>query len=118
MEEMKTCPSAGTMIGAFVGGMLFGGMTALLMAPQSGKDTQEQIRRNIRRKGEELHDLQQKTRESYYGILNSTSQYIEETQAIVKEALQAGREEIQKKREELTREAQNLDPQREPARAE
>lgn len=106
------------MIGAFVGGLVCGGITALLMAPQSGKDTQEQIRRNIRRKGEELLDLQEKTRESYYGILNSTSQYIEEMQATVKEALQAGREEIQKKREELSREAQKLDPQGEPVRAE
>jgi gas vesicle protein len=112
MREHTHYQPAGRVVSAFVGGVLFGAITTLLVAPQSGRDTQEQIRQNFRRKSQELRDLQQKTIESYYGMINGTRQYMEEMQSIVKEALQAGREEIQKKREELAREARKFNGNR------
>ncbi len=112
MRENMLCHPASKVASAFVGGILFGAITTLLVAPQSGRDTQEQLRQNFRRRTHELRDLQQKTIESYYGMINGTRHYMEEMQSIVKEALQAGREEIQKKREELAREAQELNGNR------
>lgn len=113
-QEKEGYP-AGKVVSAFVGGVLFGAITTLLVAPQSGRDTQEQIRQNFRRKSQDVLDLQQKTSETYYTMINGIRHYMDEMQSIVKEALQAGREEIRKKREEVGREAQDLNRHRAPA---
>ena len=86
----------GKMLGIFAIGIVIGSVATLLLTPESGRDPREQIRDYVRRKGEDLNDLQEKTVETYQDIVSGTHKGLEEIQETIKEAVHAGMDEFRK----------------------
>lgn len=59
MEENRQCTSGATGL-AFVTGGLVGAGLALLLAPQSGRETRKQLRGHVRRAKENIHEAADK----------------------------------------------------------
>lgn len=91
----------GKMLGVFVMGIFIGTVASLLLSPQSGRDSREQIRDYVRRKGEDLNDLQDKTVESYHDIMSGTRKGLEDIQETIKEAVHAGMNEFRKELKDI-----------------
>ncbi|MDR4493472.1 MAG: YtxH domain-containing protein [Nitrospirales bacterium] len=100
MSHYETDAAAGKMVGILVTGIVIGTVATFLLSPQSGRESRDQIRQYVRRKGEGLeeglHDLQEKTVETYHDMASETRQGLEEIRRTVKEALQAGLDEFRK----------------------
>jgi gas vesicle protein len=90
MADNRGC-SLGTAGLAFVTGGLLGAVAALLLAPQSGRKTQEQLRGYARRAEEGVHELADKASEVVDQALDKGREFIEAKQAVLSEAVEAGR---------------------------
>ena len=95
----------GKMLGVFVMGVVIGSVASLLLSPQSGRDSREQIRDYVRRKGEDLNDLQDKTVETYQDIMSGTRKGLEEIQETIKEAVYAGMDEFRKEWKDIKKQS-------------
>ncbi|MEX2491614.1 MAG: YtxH domain-containing protein [Nitrospirales bacterium] len=102
MKENQTCSSAGQVAGMFIGGILVGSITMLLLAPRSGRETQEQLREYGRRRKQDFRDLQEKTVATYQDVVGDARDSIQELQSIVQDAFQAGCKEMRKARNSAT----------------
>ena len=60
---------------AFLGGAAIGAVTALLLAPQSGRESREKIRAYARRTGEYLADFGSKTEEAWQAMTRTNGQH-------------------------------------------
>lgn len=60
---------------AFFGGAAIGAVAALLLAPQSGRESREQIRTYARRTGEYLADFGSKTEEAWQAMTGTNGQH-------------------------------------------
>jgi gas vesicle protein len=93
---------------AFLSGGLIGAAVALLLAPQSGRESREQIRGYARRAGEHVHALADtlagKTTEVLGEALDKGREFIKDKQAVLTEAVEAGRAAMQRERERLSAE--------------
>lgn len=87
---------------AFVTGGLLGAATALLLAPQSGCKSREQLRRYARRAEESVHELADKAAEGVDQALDKGREFIKDKQAVLTEAVEAGRTTMHKERERLS----------------
>ncbi|MDT3778851.1 YtxH domain-containing protein [Nitrospira sp. MA-1] len=86
----------GKLLGVFAMGLIIGSVATLLLSPQSGRDSREQIRDYVRRKGEDWSDLQEKTVETYQDIVSGTHKGLAEIQETIREAVHAGMDEFRK----------------------
>ncbi|MDH4097264.1 MAG: YtxH domain-containing protein, partial [Nitrospira sp.] len=75
---------------AFVTGGLLGAAAALLLAPQSGRKSQEQLRGYARRAEESVHELADKASEVVCQALDKGRDFIKDKQAVLTEAVEAG----------------------------
>ena len=91
---------------AFVTGGLLGAAAALLLAPQSGRKSQEQLRGYARRAEESVQELADKASEVVCQALDKGRDFIKDKQAVLTEAVEAGRTAMQRKRERLSSEKQ------------
>lgn len=91
----------GKMVGVFVMGIVIGTVATLLLSPQSGRDSREQIRDYVRRKGEDLNGLQEKTAETYQDVVAGTRKGLEDIQGTIKEAVYAGMDEFRKELKDI-----------------
>lgn len=91
---------------AFLSGGLMGAAMALLLAPQSGRESREQLRGYARRAGENVHELADKlagkTTEVLDEALDKGREFIKDKQAVLTEAVEAGRAAIRRERERLS----------------
>lgn len=87
---------------AFVTGGLLGAAAALLLAPQSGRQSQEQLRGYARRAEEGVHELTDKATEAVDQALDKGREYIKDKQAVLTEAVEAGRTAMQREHERLS----------------
>ena len=60
---------------AFLGGAALGAVTALLLAPQSGRESREQIRAYARRTGEYLAAFGSKTEEAWQAMTGTNGHH-------------------------------------------
>lgn len=60
---------------AFFGGAAIGAVTALLLAPQSGRESREQIRAYARRTGENLAGFASKTEKAWQAMSGTNGQH-------------------------------------------
>ncbi|NJN70150.1 MAG: hypothetical protein HC801_07655 [Nitrospira sp.] len=90
MTENRAC-SLGAVGVAFVTGGLLGAAAALLLAPQSGRQSQEQLRGYARRAEESIHGLGDKATEVVEQALDKGREVIKDKQAVLSEAVEAGR---------------------------
>jgi len=89
---------------AFVIGGLVGGGIALLLAPQSGSASREQLRGYARRVEENIHGLTDKVAEVLDQTVDKGREFVKDNQAVLSEAAEAGRAAIQREREPLSAE--------------
>jgi gas vesicle protein len=87
---------------AFVIGGLVGGGIALLLAPQSGSASREQLRGYARRVEENIHGLTDKVAEALDQTMDQGREFVKETQAVLSEAVEAGRAAVQREHEPLS----------------
>ncbi|UVT14755.1 MAG: YtxH domain-containing protein [Nitrospira sp.] len=105
-EERSITDNRGCSLGvvgwAFVTGGLLGAAAALLLAPQSGRKSQEQLRGYVRRAEENIHDLADKATEVVDQALDKGREFIKDKRAVLTEAAEAGRTAMHRERERLS----------------
>jgi gas vesicle protein len=101
MADDRGC-SLGAVGLAFVGGGLVGAVMALLLAPQSGRESREQVRGYARRAEEHVHELADTATQVLDQAVDKGREFIKDKQAVVTEAVEAGRAAMQWERERLS----------------
>ena len=87
---------------AFVIGGLVGAGVALLLAPQSGSASREQLRGYARRVEENIHGLTGKVAEVFDEAVDKGREFVKDKQEVLSEAVEAGRSAMQREREPLS----------------
>lgn len=93
--------SLGTVLLAFLSGAALGAVAALLLAPQSGEESREQLRGYARRTEENLRELGGKAGETLDEAVEKGREFVEENKSVLTEAFEAGREAMRRERERL-----------------
>ncbi len=94
--------SASTIILAFLSGAALGAVAALLLAPQSGRESREQLRGYARRAEENLRDLAGKAGEAFEEVVEKGKDFVETKKSVLREAFDAGREAMHRERDRLS----------------
>ena len=103
MGNDRVC-SLGAVGLAFVTGGLAGAAVALLLAPQSGRKSREQVRGYARRAEEHVHELADKATDVMDRAVDKGHEFIKDKQTVVAEAMEAGRAAMSRERERLSSE--------------
>jgi gas vesicle protein len=101
MENDRGC-SLGAIGLAFLTGGLAGAAVALLLAPQSGRESREQVRGYARRAEEHVHELAEKATDFMDQAVDKGHDFIQEKKMVLAEAVEAGRTAMQRERERLS----------------
>lgn len=94
--------SPGTVVLAFLSGALIGAATALLLAPQSGRESREQLRGYARKAEENLRDLADKAGEAVDKAVDKGREFVQEKKSVLADAFEAGRDAMRRERERLS----------------
>jgi len=103
MTDDRKC-SLGAVGLAFMTGGLLGAAVALLLAPQSGRKSREQLRGYARRVEENVHELAEKATQVLDQAVDKGREFIKDKQAVLNEAVEAGRTAMQRERGRLSSE--------------
>ncbi len=90
--------SGSAMVLAFLGGTAVGALAALLFAPQSGRESREQLKAYTRRAGENLREAGDRASHTLQTAMEKGREVVQEQKPMLKEALDAGREAIRRTR--------------------
>ena len=101
MTDTRGC-SLGMAGLAFVTGGLLGAAAAFLLAPQPGRQSQEQLRGYARRVEGSVHELADKAVEAVDQALDKGREFIQEKKSVLTEAVEAGRTAMQREHERLS----------------
>lgn len=101
MADNRGC-SLGAVGLAFVGGGLVGAAMALLLAPQSGRESREQLRGYARRAEEQVHELTDTAAQALDQAVDKGREFMKDKQAVLTEAVETGRAAMQRERERLS----------------
>lgn len=93
--------SSAAVLLAFLSGAALGAVAALLLAPQSGRESREQLRGYARRAEESLHDLAGQAGERFEEVLDQGKEFVEAKKSVLREAFEAGREAMKRERERM-----------------
>ncbi|SPP65538.1 YtxH domain-containing protein [Nitrospira lenta] len=97
--------SAGVFL-AFLSGAALGAVAALLLAPQSGRESREQLRGYARRAEDNLRDLAGRASESFEEVVGQGKEFVDAKKSVLREAFEAGREAMKHERDRLRGEEQ------------
>lgn len=86
---------------AFLSGAALGAVAALLLAPESGPDSRDRVRRYARRAENNLRDLAGRVGEVYEEVVGQGKDYVESKKSVLREAFEAGREAMKQERDRL-----------------
>jgi gas vesicle protein len=100
MADDSGC-SVGAVGLAFVTGGLVGAAMALLLAPQSGRESREQVRGYARRAEEHAHELADTATELMDQAVDKGRAFVQEKKSVLTEAVEAGRTAMKRERERL-----------------
>jgi gas vesicle protein len=84
---------------AFLSGAALGAIAALLLAPQSGRESREQLRRYAREAEKDLRDVAGEAGEQFEKAVDQGKEYVQAKTSVLREALEAGREAMKRERE-------------------
>ena len=99
--------SSAAVLLAFISGAALGAVAALLLAPQSGEDSREQLRGYARRAEDNLRDLAGQAGDVLDEVMGQGKDFVETKKSVVKEAFEAGREAIKRERDRMRGEGQS-----------
>ena len=97
MGSDRVC-SLGAVGLAFVTGGLAGAAVALLLAPQSGRKSREQVRGYARRAEEHVHELADKATDVMDQAVDKGHEFVQEKKIVLTEAVEAGRVAMSRER--------------------
>ncbi len=89
-------------------GVLLGATLAILFAPQSGRDTREDLGEWAGRARTRTEESLQHLKQSLEDLTNRFRAFAEATRARLEEAIEAGRQAAEQKRQELERMAEEI----------
>ncbi|WP_447984273.1 YtxH domain-containing protein [Nitrospira sp. Nam74] len=92
--------SGSAIVLAFLGGAAVGAVAAFLMAPQSGRESREQLKEYARRAGENLREATDKAGHTWETAIEKGREVVQEQKSIFKEAVDAGREAMRQQRQQ------------------
>jgi gas vesicle protein len=84
---------------AFLGGAALGAVAGLLLAPQSGQASREQLRGYARRAEDNLRDLAGQAGEVLGEVMDQGKEFVETKKSVVRDAMDAGREAMKRERD-------------------
>ncbi len=91
--------SAGSVALAFLSGALLGAVTAVILAPQTGRESRARVTGYARRTGNDLRDLKDRATDSVEEVVGRGRELVDEVSCAVREALEAGRDAMRRERE-------------------
>lgn len=91
--------SAGSVALAFLSGALLGAVTAIMLAPQPGRESRERVTGYAKRTGEDLWEFKERATDMVDEVVGRGRELVEEVSCAVREALEAGRDAIRRERE-------------------
>ena len=97
MGNDRVC-SLGAVGLAFVGGGLVGAAMALLLAPQSGRGSREQVRWYGQRAEAQAHELADKATDVMDQAVEKGREFVQEKKMVLAEAVEAGRTAMSRER--------------------
>jgi gas vesicle protein len=100
MADNRGC-SLGAVGLAFVTGGLAGAAVALLLAPQSGRESRELVRGYARRAEEQVHELADTATQVLEQAVDNGREFVQEKKSVLTEAVEAGRAAMSRERERL-----------------
>jgi gas vesicle protein len=83
---------------AFLTGGLAGAAVALLLAPQSGRESREQVRRYARRAEEQVDELAEKATDLMDQAVDRGHEFVQEKKMVLAETVEAGRTAMSRER--------------------
>ena len=81
---------------AFLGGAAIGAIAALLLAPQSGRTTREQLRGYARKAEDALREAANEAGQRLEEAVNEGIEYVEARKSVLREAFEAGLEAMKR----------------------
>ena len=93
--------SAATVMLAFLGGAAIGAVAALLLAPQAGRESREQLRGYARRAEDNLRDLASRAGEAVGEVVEEGKEFVDSKNTVLREAFDVGREAMRRERDRL-----------------
>ena len=101
MADDRGSSAAGVLL-AFMSGAALGAIAALLLAPQSGQESREQLRGYARRAEDNLRDLAGRAGEVIEEAVVEGREYVESKKTVLREAFEAGREAMRRERDRIS----------------
>jgi gas vesicle protein len=95
--------SAGSVILAFVLGGIVGAGAALLMAPQSGRETREKIKEFADETRKKATEYAGQVKEKVSSVVEDGKHFVEDKKSLISTAIDAGKEAYQKEKEKLSK---------------
>ncbi len=99
MATNQSGASAGSVALAFLSGALLGAVTAIMLAPQPGRESRERMTGYARRRSEDLLDLKDRATDAVEEVVGRGRELVDEVSCAVREALEAGRDAMRRERE-------------------
>lgn len=93
--------SAGGVLLAFLSGAALGAIAALLLAPQSGRESRERLRGYARQAEDNLRELAGRAGEALEEVIDEGKEYVEAKKSVLREAFEAGREAMKREKDRL-----------------
>ena len=89
----------GTALLAFISGAALGAIAALLLAPQSGRKTREQLKGYARKAEHTLREAASEAGQRFEEAVTEGKEFVEARKSVLREAFDAGREAMKRERE-------------------
>ena len=96
--------SAAAVVLVFLSGAALGVVAALLLAPQTGRESREQLRGYARRAEGNLRDLAGRAGEAFEGVVEEGKEFVNSKKSVLREAFDVGREAMRRERDRLREE--------------
>lgn len=100
MADDRDSSSAAVML-AFLSGAALGAVAALLLAPQTGRESREQLRGYARRAEDNLRDLAGRAGDTLEEVVEEGKEFVDSKKAVLREAFDVGREAMRRERDRL-----------------
>jgi len=101
MADDRGSSAAGVLL-AFLSGAALGAVAALLLAPQSGRESRKQLRGYARRAEDDLRELAGRASEVIEEAVGEGQEFLESKKSMLREAFEAGREAMRRERDRIT----------------
>jgi gas vesicle protein len=93
--------SAAAVVLVFLSGAALGAVAALLLAPQTGRESREQLRGYARRAEDNLCDLAGRAGETFEEVVGEGKEFVDSKKSVLREAFDVGREAMRRERDRL-----------------